>query len=370
MYKSNPIAIVLTLALLLASVGWKPLKPSTAFAEEGNLKSEFLELCDAGCPIIEKQARTTKRIGRAFYWDAYLVRALCVAYDMTGKKEYLRVCRLWSDRMIEYQNGMNPKGAYYMQYGRRPGQDEGSWYVADSGSIASAVLATAIRCTDKADKERYLNSVKSFAELVANKFVRPSGGVTDGYWRKSDKEWWCSTGTYGSVAFCLYDETDDERYLKIGLGAIDWLNQQDLLTVAVHFPPKEITPTVMMYCLEAYSAGLAHLEPDTERYKSTTAQLVKTHAWMLENQGGRAGIDYISQWGSKFGGLPFHMYAYAGHMPESQSVVAAADRELRHIASALAKSPPSNQRDQLALFAMMSYAEKLSPGAIYRTSQR
>ncbi len=356
--------------VFLTVIGRGAVVPPLAAGGEADFKSEFLRLCDAGYPIIEKQARTEKRIGRAFYWDGYLVRALCVAYDMTGKEEYLGACRLWSDRMIEYQNGMNPKGAYYMQYGRRPGQDEGSWYVADSGSIASGVLATAIRCADKADKERYLNSVKSFAELVADKFVRPSGGVTDGYWPKSDKEWWCSTGTFGSVAFCLYDETGDERYLKIGLGTIDWLNQQDLLTVAVHFPAKEITPTVMMYCLEAYSAGLAHLEPDTDRYKSTTAQLAKAHAWMLENQGGRAGIDYISQWGSKFGGLPFHMYVCAGHMRKSQSVVTAADRELRHIASALAKSPPSNQRDQLALFAAMSYAEKLSPGAIYRTSKR
>jgi len=194
--------------------------------------------------------------------------------------------------------------------------------------------------------------------------------VTDGYWPKSDKEWWCSTGIFGSLAFCLYNETGNERYLKIGTVAIDWLNRQDLLTVAVHFPPETIKPTVMMYCLEAYSAGLPHLEPGTKRHQAAMAQLERAHAWMRENWGGRAGIDYVSQWGSKFGGLPFHAYVYAKHLPEGGHVAQAADRELRHIAGVLDKAPPSNQRDQLALFAMMSYAEKLFPGAVYRTGKR
>ena len=194
--------------------------------------------------------------------------------------------------------------------------------------------------------------------------------MTDGYWPKSDDEWWCSSGIFGSLAFHLYDETGEESYLRIGLGTIDWLNRQDLLTVAIHFPAKEIRPTVMMYCLEAYSAGLPHLEPGTERYKSAKAQLGRAKQWLLENSGGRAGIDYISQWGSKFGGLPFHLYVYSRHAGQGgEALVDAADRELRYITEILDAGPASNQRDQLALFAMMSYAEKLRPGGVYRTSK-
>ena len=370
MRRAIPSATVVIAVLLVTLLAWRPTASPTAFGEEPDLKGEFLRLSDAGAKIVEKQARTTERIGRAFYWDSYVVRALAVAYDMTGKEEFLDACKLWSDQMIEYQNGMIPEGAYYMQYGRKPGEKEGDWYVADCESIAHGVLATAVRCDDAEEKERYLNSVQSFARLVAENFVRSSGGVTDGYWPKSDKEWWCSSGIFGSLAFCLYDETGDESYLKIGLGTIDWLNQQDLLTVAVHFPPETIPPTVMMYCLEAYSAGLPHLEPGTERYQGTMAQWSKALAWMSKSLGGQAGIDYISQWGSKFGGLPFHMYVYAHHVPDSGHVAQAADDELRYIAGVLEKAAPSNQRDQLALFAMMSYAEKLSPGSIYRTSKR
>jgi len=358
--------LALTLAVTL--VGWQLATPTPGLGGEPDLEGEFFQLCETNCKIIEKQARATKREGRAFYWDSYVVRALSAAYDRTGKQEYMGACKLWSDRMMEFQEDMVPKGAYYMQYGRKPGEKEGGWYVADAACIALAVLATAIRCEDPAEKAKYLNSVLSFTELVNENFVRPSGGVTDGYWPKSDKEWWCSTGVYGSLAFHLYEETGDKSYLEIGLGTIDWLNRQDLLTVAVHFPPETIKPTVMLYSMEAYSTGLPYLKPGSERHKLAMAQWGEFFGWTSKNQEGQAGIDYLTQWGSKFGGLPFLMYVYANHVPASDELVQAADRELRYIAGILEKAPASNHRDQLALFAMMSYAEKLSAGAIYRSS--
>lgn len=97
------------LIVLVLFSGWLALLTTAGVADDADCRSEFISLCDASVPIIEKQARTTKRIGRAFYWDAYVVRALAAAYDMTGKEEYLGACKLWSDRMIEYQNGMVPK---------------------------------------------------------------------------------------------------------------------------------------------------------------------------------------------------------------------------------------------------------------------
>jgi len=371
-WSAPPIAAVGACAWLAVAMLCGPLVPEKASAQQPDAKAEFLALCDAGARIAEAQARAEKPTGRSFYWDSYLVRALCVGYDMTAKRQYLDASKLWSDRMIDFQNRMIPKGAYYMHYGRKPGQDKGDWYVADCASIALGVLATAVRCEDPAAKQKYLDSVKLYARLVADNWVRPSGGITDGYWPVSDKEWWCSTGIYGSLAFCLYDETADPAYLKIGLGSIDWLNQQDLLTVAEKkvFPPKEIVPTVMMYCLEAYSAGWPHLKAGTERHKAAVAQMVKARQWMDANLVGRAGIDYISQWGSKFGGLPFHLYVYARHVPGNDDSARLADDELRHLARILQKAPQSRHRDQLALFAMMSYAEKLSPGTMYRTSKR
>jgi len=165
------------------------LLASAAEADKPPLKAEFFQYCDAARRDVLEQAKAFERKGRAFYWDSYAVRGLAVACEMTGKQEYLDACKLWSDHMIEFQEGMTPQGAYY-------------------------------------------------------------------------------------------------------------------------------------------------------------------------------------QWGSKFGGVPFHLYVYAQHVPGNEEAVALADRELRHISGVLAQSPPSNQRDQLALFVMVSCAERISPGCIYRTSKK
>jgi len=80
------------------------------------------------------------------------------------------------------------------------------------------VLATAVRVTEPR-KRRFLSSAKSFAALVMEKYVGPSGGIRNGLWPKFDGEWWCSSGIFGSLAFLLYDETGQKRYLKTALGA-------------------------------------------------------------------------------------------------------------------------------------------------------
>jgi hypothetical protein len=359
----------LAAVLLAMAIGGGPLVGNAAPGDKPDLTAEFLRLCDGGVKVLYEQA-IVERPERPFYRDSYTVRGLAAAYDVTGKPEYLRACKRWSDRMIEYQNGMIPKGAYYMQYGRRPGQDKGHSYVADCSSIALGVLATAVRCDDPAEKAKYSDSVKAFAKLVADNWVRPSGGVTDGYWPGGDKEFWCSTGIFGSLAFCLYKETGDEAYLKIGRGTIDWLNRQDVLTVAdkeKSFPRHGMEPTLLMYCLEAYSAGLPYLEAGSPRREAAMRQLAVAHQWMLGNMAGRSEAEYLSQWGSKLGGLPFHLYVYAAQAPGNDKLTAAGDELLRHLGGILDRVSPSTQ---LAAFALMSYAERVSPGSIYRTSKQ
>ena len=116
-----------------------------------------------------------------------------------------------------------------------------------------------------------------------------------------------------------------------------------------------------MYCLEAYSAGLPYLE----RYQGAMRQLALAHRWMLGNMASRSEADYLSQWGSKLGGLPFHLYVYSGQAPGNDKLTAAGDELLRHVGGILDQVSPSTQ---LAAFALMSYAERVSPGSMYRTS--
>lgn len=337
----------------------------------------FFQLCDSAYADVIANVKVQERVGaRGFYWDSYAVRALCAAYDMTGKQEYLDACKQWSNRMIEFQEQMIPEGAYYMSYGRKPGEKNKYWFTADCSSLGLAVLATAVRCSDPNEKEKLLNSVKSFGALVRDHFVRPSGGVSNWFWPKSNDAWWCSTGIFGSLAFQLYKETGDESYLNIGLGAIDWLNTVDFETVAVHFPLDEIVPVVLMYCLEAYSTAFPFLEKGSTRYWLAMAQWAKAFAWMKENFGGNYGLDYAHQWGSKFGGLPFHMYTYAEFNPGNEELVRAADKELEYCMKIIENPKLSSlygvpeffqQVDQLAIFTMFSYTQKLCPGLVYRS---
>ena len=334
-------------------------------ADGERLRTEFLKMCDAACAELNTPERKVP-----FYHDSYAVRALAVAFDLTGERKYLEVCRRWSNRMIEYQNGMTPKGAYWMNYGRKPGETKGGWYVADCASIAMGVQATAVRCEKPADRQHYMDSVTAYAKLVMDNYVRPSGGITDGLWPKFDGEWWCSSGIFGSLAFLLYAETGKEEYLKVGRGAVDWLNRMDFCK-AEHIDFKEAAPAVVMYVFEAFSAGMAHLDPQSPLGKASVAHIGAALEWMRENQRGRGANspwDYRKQWGCKLGGLPFHQYVYARHLPGGAAIAAAADQELRHLASQVfADGEP--KLTQLVCFTMMSYAEKLRPGAIYRKTR-
>jgi hypothetical protein len=328
------------------------------------LRAEFLKMCDAACAELNTPERKVP-----FYQDSYAVRALAVAYDLTGERKYLDVCRQWSHRMLEYQSGMTPKGGYWMHYGRKPGETQGEWFVADCASIAAGVLATAARCENPADRQRYTDSATAYAKLVIENFVRPSGGITDGFWSQFDGEWWCSTGIFGSLAFLLYGETGNKDYLKVGLNAVDWLNRMDFQK-AEHLGFKEAAPAVVMYVFEAFSAGMPYLDLRSPLGKASAAHITEALKWMRENQCCRVAKclwDYASQWGCKMGGLPFHQYVYSRYLPDG-ATIAAANRELEYIGGRVfADGEP--KLTQLVCFAMMSYAEKLRPGAIYRKAK-
>jgi hypothetical protein len=354
----------------LGAVGAAPVYRALASDAERSLaagqarfREPFLRLCDALCPVLDTSRPAP------FYQDSYAVRGLAVAYDMTGKAKYLDACRRWSTKMVQHQAEMIPPGAYDINYGRKPGADHGNWFVADSSSIAMAVQATAVRCGDAAEKARYFASVRAFARLVMDNYVRPSGGITDGLWSSFDGEWWCSTGIFGSLAFLLYDQTADPAYLKVGQGAIDWLNRQRFENSA-HISFKEAAPAVMMYVFEAYSAGMPHLKADPPRWRASLVEVRRALDWMAAHQEGRGGKSawkYNSQWGCKLGGLPFQMYVWSRYLPEGSQITAAADQELDCLTRLLSVDP--SKQFQLAVFSMVSYAERLSPGALYRTSR-
>jgi len=331
-------------------------------APGSEFRSQFLQLCDLASTQL--QAGGGKE---AFFIGSYAVRALCAAHDLTGNQEYLDACRAWSERMVAFQSNMVPHGAYYMNYGRKPGETKGAWYVADSSSIAMGVLATAVRCQG-AEKQRLLDSAKQFAALVTDNYVGPAGGIRNGLWSKFDGEWWCCSGIFGSLAFLLYDETGKKPYLKAALGAVDWLNGLDP-EKDQPYPLSEMGPTFPMYVLEAYSAGVSHLKPGSHQRKAALARISGYLDWAAKQQSEpprERQWPANVKWGMKFGGLPFHQYVQSHVLPEGPKLAAAGDREMAQLASLVFSNKV--ELTQLPVFMMMSYAERLSPGTIYESS--
>jgi hypothetical protein len=327
-----------------------------------SIRTRFLSYCDLAVIQLNLPGRVRPSNKRPvpFYIDSYVVRALCTAYDMTHKEVYLDACKMWSDRMMAFQKGMRPGGFYYMNYGRRPFDTTGSCYDADNGCIAMGVLATAVHCKDEKQKQRYMASAKSFARLVAERYIDSSGGICNGLWPTFDGPWWCSSGTVGALFFHLYEATGDRSYLDYALRNLAWLNNQDLDTVGP-LPLKDQGPSLPMYTFEAYSAGWPYVK-GTRLEPGARAQVAWFSKWASAYRFSGDG-----QWESKHGGLPFHLMVL-GHDLESPSMLTLADRQLDNIDSLL-QADHRGVLSQFAAFSMLSMAERLAPGAAFaRTS--
>ena len=350
-------------------------------------REHFLRLCDLAAAKV-----TNKKDKDPFFQDSYAVRALCVAYDMTGNTNYLDACRKWSERMLQYQARMNPPGAYYMNYNRKPGQTNGDWFAADSSSIGMGLVATSVRCDD-AERERLLGSAKKFADLVIANYIKPTGGVSDGLWHKSTNEWWCSSGLFGSFAFALYANTGDQKYLNAGMGAANWLSHWDL-TKKQPFPLSQQGPAMPMYVMECFSAGWPYLSQDEGAKDSAQAKVQWCLNWMVQQQQPPVKWVWVMPlksprmmtkperpekipmqgpwplshwWGMKLGGLPFHEYIFSRNFSDD-SLRAEGDAELERL-TPLVFSKKTPDMTQLPMFMMMSYAERLDPGDIYQSQK-
>ena len=151
--------------------------------------------------------------------NSYIVRA----FNILDKKKYTNISKEWVDKQIALQQQMKPKGMYYMGYHRKPGEDSGDVFVADDATIAMAILSTALITKNAKQKEKYIDSVEEFVELVLQKYRRKTGGITDGIWTKSKEEWWCSTALFSQLLYKLYSITHKTEYLIYANNAIDWL---------------------------------------------------------------------------------------------------------------------------------------------------
>jgi hypothetical protein len=157
---------------------------------------------------------------KPFFEDAYAVAALA----KIGGAENIQVSKIWADRMLDYQAQMIPSGAYYMNYYRKPRQEDGDWYTADASTIALAIL----KVYEATGDSRYLESVNQYVSLVERRFLNSDFGVNDGMWGNYTDSWWCSTANYGSLVLELYRVTRYPKYLTQSVDLLTWLDKAGL----------------------------------------------------------------------------------------------------------------------------------------------
>ncbi len=348
--------------LLASTLASFAIQIQAAGADADAFRAQFFELCD----LADDKIVDTNRQG-PFFVDSYAVRSLCAAYDLTGRLNYLDACRTWAARMVNFQQNMTPKGAYYMNYKRRPGAISGDWYSADSSSIGMAIIATAVRCHGK-EQKRLLDSAREFAALVINRFVKPSGGVSDGLWSKSQDEWWCSTALFGSFLFNLYANTGDRQYLQAALHATQWLDRWEP-GKDQPFPLSQQGPTMIFYVMENYSAGWPCISKDEIEQAKAFSKVEWCLDWIANQQ--KIPMDgrqwpVNKGWGMKFGGEPFHEFVFSRKLAGDKGLSKQGDLELERLGGLLFSAHPP-QLNQLSTFMMLSYAERLNPGAVYKS---
>ncbi len=379
--------------ILLARLTAQSLNPKYPVEELNlsDLKTKFFQLCDIAVEELKippyLPVRKTTHPGKertvTFWMDSYAVRALAVAYDLTGKEEYLNAIKNWSDMMITYQEKMIPKGGYYMNYGRGPWETAGNWYCADCGEISMGVLATAVRCKNPMEKQRYIKSVESFANLVLENYIGPNGGITDGFWPLFDGETAFVTTYVGQVFFKLYDETGEKRYLDAGLNAVNCIinlkqlrnNSKDSIFIKYNPIPFLKESGSVHTTLSLYSAGFSQLFsnrfPETE--KGVRESIKNFIIWANNNLCGKGYSGQFEKYlhpqpHASIAANPFHIYFLVHNKIIPEDMLKLADKELQRCVSEI-YSYDKLWLTGFASFTMMSMAEKLSPGSVFRKSR-
>jgi hypothetical protein len=371
------IAPVAVCCAVLAAAG---LLPAGASGDTTARRAEFLSLADLA--VAEFNKPITRFVNRdstdptshhvPFFEDSYGIRAVNVAYEMTGDSKYLDAARLWSDRMATYQSHMIPTGAYYLNYGysgyRQQYSSSGQWFVADSSTVGMGVLSTLVRAADAADRSRYSSSVQSYSNLVVNNFIQPGGGITDGYWNANPSgPWWCSTATFGAMAYLLYDQTGNSQHLQAASNAMDWMLAFDLNTLQ-QGDAVGMGPTRALYVGEFFAAALDHVAANDPRRPAILAKVDFLIDWMANNQITQNPASTMDYGDTHTAGLPYVQAVFGRELGRSDLIAAAAE-ELDHIDGIIHQSGTPNPSALLTwermTWGMMGYAELLKPASLF-----
>lgn len=338
--------LVLVLTLLIMSGCGSGIQDSPFLTRSDRIVAE---LDKPSAPYVATDA-STQTHHMPFFEDSYGVRALCEAYRASRNPSYLAAAQAWTNRILADQARMIPTGAYYMNYSefRQPGETQGDWYVADSSSIAQAVLCTA-RLSNGPEGARYQASVQQFFSLVEDFYTNLDGGTSNGIWGSYQSSWWASTAIFGAFAFEMYKETGDPIYLERGLKSFDWLSTTGTMNF-VRPSFAQGAPGIILYTGEFYVQAWPYVQ-GTAREPVASKELQFVFAWMTANQKSQnpnSPIDYTAHGQTYMAGLPALSYTMR---------VGDSDAELSYLRTLMTNETNLADADIWALTTWLAWSE-------------
>jgi hypothetical protein len=308
------------------------------------------------------------------YIESYAIRALLVAFDnYTNDRRDLNYAIQWTERMISLQGKTLHPGAYSMGYDETGYEKPLGWYPADCSCIGLAVLAVASNPQIfGAQRDRYIQSVKLFADYVIEHWRNPNGSIQTG-WRNFElnpiQEFWISTSLFSSLCWHLFDVTGIEKYKNVAMEACDWLLNFDYYKSEVTPGTKfeDGIPTFVVYLGEGLIIHAEHLRKNEEYFTKIKKKMRQLVNLVLENQRKDGGLDCrVKWWRQKLPAMYFTLDWYYRHVEKDTKILSAANKILEYSFSEAAELELQvGIHTQATTFAFLALACKCVPDYVF-----
>ena len=324
--------------------------------------------------IEERFDRTDGNYAKQHFIESYAIRGILIAFNKFTNDLYdLNYAIRWSERMLSLQGETLNPGAYSMGYDESGYERPWGWYTADCTCIGLAVLSVAMNPQiTGAQQDRYIQSVKMFADYVIDHWRNPNGSIQTG-WRDGQlnpiKEFWIATSLFSELTWYLYDVTKIEKYKRVAMEACDWL-------IDFNYFKAEVTPgtsfedgitTFIVYLGEGLITNAEHLREDKVRYSKIKQKLRGLVDLVLMNQRQDGGLSCrVLWWRQKVPAIFLTLDWYYRNLQDDIGVSNAALKILQYTFSEAAEVElQTGIHTQTTTFTFLALAGKCAPGSIF-----
>ncbi|KKR04698.1 MAG: hypothetical protein UT30_C0004G0011 [Candidatus Uhrbacteria bacterium GW2011_GWF2_39_13] len=289
------------------------------------------------------------------FQQGHAIRAMLAMNRIKPKEIYLDMAKDWAVMTLRLQGTQGHPDRYNMGYGEQIKNGvPRSWFVADCGTLAVALLDVASFLPEK-DKLRneIIDSVKRFADYIIKNWTLKDGSFTLGYlnFEAQEKEpYHCANAQSNLFLWPLWKVTGDAIYREQALKATQWLASWTDYDCPYWGSPVHNRA----YNCESLFTSLAHIDKNEKIYRKVVENIEKyIIRWATEN--------FEKGWFKN--GVPAHakdpllvmnLLLYKKYIKADPIVVNTAKKALKGIEKVLDKSFKSVEKHNVSGMALAS----------------